>query len=82
MKTKSIHPNLILAVLAAAALVFIYFVGKDFGHFLAGMKTATDIGDIGYNVGYSLGYLSIPIVALLLLYTAYRFTQKRKQKHA
>jgi ABC-type methionine transport system permease subunit len=82
MKTKNILPNLFLGVLAIAALTFIYFVGKDFGHFLAGLKTATGIGDVGYNIGYSLGYLLIPIVTLLLLYTAYRFIQKRKNKHA
>jgi hypothetical protein len=80
MKTKSILPNLVLGVLAIAVLVSIYFVGKDFGRFLARLQGKPEIS--AFNIGYSLGYLSIPIVALLALYTAYRYTQKRKKRHA
>ncbi|WP_276498216.1 hypothetical protein [Pontibacter litorisediminis] len=84
MKTKSILPNLILGALAAAALTFIYFIGKDFGHFLAGLRGEPELSasDVVYNIGYSLGYIAIPIVTLLALYIAYRFSRKRRKSHA
>ncbi|AKD03550.1 hypothetical protein POKO110462_16045 [Pontibacter korlensis] len=84
MKTKSILPNLILGVFAVAVLTFIYFVGKDFGHFLAGLRGEPEMSasDVVFNIGYSLGYIAIPVVTLLLLYMAYRFSRKGKKKRA
>lgn len=76
MKTKKMLLGLVLGVLTVAALSFIYFVGKDFGHFLAGLRTAADLGDVGYNVGYILGYLLIPILTLSLLYMTYKLVNR------
>ncbi|TPE42581.1 hypothetical protein [Pontibacter mangrovi] len=84
MKTKVFLIKLIGVSAVIVILASVYLTGEKFGRFLAGLQGKPEISatDTAFNIGYSLGYLAIPTVTLLALYTAYRYTQKRNKKHA
>lgn len=84
MKTQRFLINLIVISAVLSTIAAVYLTGERFGRFLYGLKAQTDMtfADVGYSIGYTLGYFSVPIAGMLLLYMAYRFLVKHNKSQA